>query len=73
MADNNNNDKKKLDDNALADVAGGVTADYRCEKCGGTSFEARSTLLVKCTKCGYIQKKFPYMNNPQNPQDIFNN
>lgn len=69
MADNNNNDMKKLDDNALADVAGGLTADFRCEKCGGTSFDSRSALLAKCTECGYIQKKFPQIN----PQELFNN
>ena len=71
MADNNNNDKKKLDDNALADVAGGVKYSENgvcCENCGGTSFKKLSPPLVQCTECGYVQSRMII-----NPKDFFNN
>ena len=73
MADNNNNDMKKLDDNALADVAGGLKwteNGFCCERCGGTSFESKTAMLCICTECGLVQTKIPKIDNPQ---DLFNN
>ena len=66
MAENNKKNMKKLDDIALASVAGGVSggdgeipANYRCENCGSNSFE-RSSFMLKCTVCGFIQSEWPY-------------
>lgn len=66
MAENNKKNMKKLDDIALASVAGGVSggdgeipANYRCENCGNNSFE-RSSFMLKCTVCGFIQSEWPY-------------
>ena len=66
MAENNKKNMKKLDDIALASVAGGVSggdgeipANYRCENCGNNSFEW-SSFMLKCTVCGFIQSEWPY-------------
>ena len=67
MAENNKKNMKKLDDIALASVAGGVSggdgeipANYRCENCGSNSFELSSFMRPKCTECGLIQSVWPY-------------
>lgn len=58
---------RKLDDDELNQVSGGgvsggdgeIPANYRCENCGNNSFE-RSSFMLKCTVCGFIQSEWPY-------------